>query len=103
MENNELIFWVAYLPEGDKKKYLSDGQGHLRVFKTEEATREHIKPLLSEEDYTRVMVHEIEGRITVPMDEVKPDEPVIIHTLAPATMPTAMEMLASYKKRKGIE
>ncbi len=124
--DNPLRFWVAYIPgEGEKKNYLSDGQGHLRVFKSEEALRTWLKPQLRQEVYEMVVVHPVQGKIAVPDDGtpgktqqparklprwspggfpldmrgLKP-MPMPITTLAPPTAPTAQELLDNHLKRR---
>lgn len=124
-ERNPLEFWVAYIPgEGDKKNYLSDGKGHIRVFKTEQAINDYLCDNLRPEVLEMVVVHPIQGQIAVPEDETPPAAPKIITldqitslpsifpeinmdlssvasitTLAPPSFPTAMELLDNYKKR----
>lgn len=124
--NNPLQFWVAYIPgEGEKKNYLSDGKGNLRVFKSEEALRGWLKPQLRPEVYEMVVVHPVQGMIALPDDgtntrtggrhpqplrkfprwspgdvpldmrDLKP-----ITTVEPPTLPTAQEMLDDYFKRR---
>ena len=116
--DNPLQFWVAYIPgEGEKKNYLSDGKGNLRVFKNESALREYLKPQLSPEVYEMVVVHQVQGQIALPdegtfstslltpkyvsdvlpldMRNLKP-----ITTMALPTVPTAQEQLDSLVKRR---
>lgn len=118
--DNPLQFWVAYLPgEADKKNYLSDGEGNLRVFKSEGALRDYLKPQLRPEVYARVVVHQVQGQIALPDDgtlgtplpaprripEIIPldiwtPSRKPITTLAPPTVPTAHEQLDGYVKRR---
>lgn len=119
--DNPLQFWVAYIPgEGEKKNYLSDGQGHLRIFKSEIALREYLKPQLRTEVYEMIVVHEVQGQIALPDDgtfgtpppaphripEIMPIIPLDmrnlkpIMTMAPNTVPTVQEQLDSLVKRK---
>jgi hypothetical protein len=109
---NLLEFWVAYLPDGDKKNYLSDGKGHLRVYKTEGAIHDYLKVNLSPEIYAMIVVHSVQGTIVVPEDGVQQlqltapylpnSKPIPISTLAPLTVPTASEQLANLLKRRKI-
>ena len=111
-EPNPLEFWVAYLQDGNKKNYLSDGKGHLRVYKTEGSLREYLKANLSLETYAMIVVHSVQGTIAVPEDGVVQlqltapyipnSKPIPISTLAPLTMPTASEQLENLQKRKKI-
>jgi len=120
--DNPLQFWVAYIPgEGEKKNYLSDGKGNLRIFKSEAALREWLKPQLREEVYEMVVVHQVQGQIALPDDgtlgtslpqkrripKIMPILPLDmrtfgkpITTLAQPTVPTAQEQLDSLVKRK---
>lgn len=119
-EVNPLTFWVAYLPgENDKKNYLSDGQGHLRVYKTEGAMREFLKANLPPATYEMVIVHSVQGEIVVP-DDAPPDSKTIplsningenvstptslmlLHTLAAPTVPTAIDQLENELKRRKV-
>lgn len=112
MDEQETVFhplWAAYLPgEGDTKNYMGDGKGNIRMFKTEQAMREYLEPLLLPETYSRVVVHPVDVTIVVPEPE---GEPVIqphislgrldpITTLAPYTIPTAQELLKNIQRRK---
>jgi hypothetical protein len=111
-EENPLLFWVAYLPNGDKKNYLSDGKGHIRVFKIEIAIREYLdtlRPLMSAETHSTIVVHSIQGTIAVPDDGVPQNQlanptdmqtPIQISTFAPSTVPTASEQLDSLLKQR---
>jgi ubiquinone biosynthesis protein COQ9 len=110
-EPNPLEFWVAYLQDGDKKNYLSDGKGHLRVYKTEGTLREYLKANLSPETYAMIVVHPVQGTIAVPEDGVQQirltepaniPNPIPISTLAPLTVPTASEQLDDLLKRRKI-
>ena len=94
----ELVFWVAYQPNGELKNYLGDGQGHIRLFKSEQALRDFITPLLTPEELAKTIIHPVNGNFVVPEPEEK--KPLPIHTLALQTMPTAMELLNNYKKRR---
>ena len=115
-EDNPLMFWVAYLPgEEDKKNYLSDGSGNLRIFKSEILIREYldnnIKTLMSPDMYDSIVVHSVQGEIVVPdeggvvttpaMEYVPVSAPLIVSTLATQTAPpNATEMLDSLLKRR---
>lgn len=119
--DNPLQFWVAYIPgEGEKKNYLSDGKGNLRMFKSEQVLREWLKPQLRPEVYEMVVVHSVQGRIALPDDgtlgapppqkrripKIMPIVPLDMQTLrpimtmAPNTVPTAQEQLDSLVKRR---
>ena len=123
--NNPLEFWVAYMPgEGEKKNYLSDGKGNLRVFKSERVLREWLKPQLSPEVYEMVIVHSVQGNITLPEDGTFGAPPNLIlpqdsrkpapldlsklnitpiQTLALPTIPSAQEQLdyfAQHRRRR---
>jgi len=112
-ESNPLEFWAAYIPdEGEKRNYLSDGKGHLRIFKSESALREWLKPQLSPEVYEMVVVHPIQGTIAIPEQDAPPQRRTSlmtpldlskitpISTLARDGLPTAQDLLESYKKRR---
>ncbi len=108
VETNPLLFWVAYLPgEGEKKKYLSNGHGGLRLFKSEIAIHEYLTGNLTPEVLERIVVHSIQGMIAVPQEEeigiggtLKTDEALKpIGTLAVDGAPTAHEVLTDYIKR----
>ena len=126
--DNPLQFWVAYIPgDGEKKNYLSDGKGNLRMFKSESVLREWLKPQLRPEVYEMVVVHSVQGQIVLPDDgtfgdppphnsqslrekqripKIVPIVPVDmqnikpITTMAPFTVPTAQEQLDSLEKRR---
>lgn len=120
--DNPLQFWVAYIPgESEKKNYLSDGKGNLRVFKSEDALREYLKPQLRPEVYEMVVVHQVQGKIALPDDgtlgtppptprhipKIMPIVPLDMRTLgkpimtmAPHTVPTAQEQLDYYAKKR---
>lgn len=119
--DNPLQFWVAYIPgEGEKKNYLSDGKGNLRMFKSEGALRDWLKPQLRPEVYEMVVVHSVQGKIALPDDgtfgappptprlipEIFPILPLDmrnlkpISTFAPNTVPTVQEQLDNLVKRK---
>lgn len=120
--DNPLQFWVAYIPgKGDKKNYLSDGKGHLRMFKSEKALREYLQPQLRPEVYEMVVVHQVQGKIALPDDGTLPVPPPTprrlpkimpivplnmqgfskpITTMAPNTVPTVQELLDNLVKRK---
>lgn len=119
--DNPLLFWVAYIPgEGEKRNYLSDGKGHLRMFKKKKALRDYLKPQLSPEVYEMVVMHQVQGKIALPDDgtlgaplptqrripKIMPIIPLdikniqTIRTFAPHTVPTAQEQLDSLVKRK---
>lgn len=125
-ERNPLEFFVAYLPAEDgKKNYLSDGKGHIRVFKTEQAINDYLAANLRPEVLEMVVVHPVQGQIAVPDEGLQPTTPKVltldmaqntpnifpdltvdlskatsISTLAPPTFPTAMELLDNYKKKR---
>ena len=120
-EANPLQFWVTYIPgEGEKKNYLSDGKGNLRLFKSEDALRKWLKPQLRKEVYEMVVVHPLQGMIALPDDgtlgapppqkqrvpKIMPIVPLNmqnlkpITTLAQETLPTAQEQLDSLVKRR---
>lgn len=119
--DNPLQFWVAYTPgKGDKKNYLSDGKGNLRMFKSESALRQWLEPQLRPEVYEMVVVHPVQGKIALPDDgmfgtpppaarripKIMPIVPLDmrnlkpITTMAPNTVPTAQEQLDNLIKRK---
>jgi hypothetical protein len=101
----DLIFWVAYRKAGEKKHYLGNGKGTIRLFKSEEALREYLQPLLSPADYENVVVHSIVGQLALPeTDEPKTEtKPALnftpISTLAAPTRPTSLELMQDYIKR----
>ena len=109
---NPLLFWVAYIPgEGKKKNYLSDGNGHLRVFKSEGALRDWLKPQLRPEVYEMVVVHSLQGQIALPDDGTITSTPAPMYvfdapagqpikTLALPTVPTSQELLNSLINRR---
>lgn len=125
-ERNPLEFFVAYLPAEDgKKNYLSDGKGHIRVFKTQKAINDYLVANLRPEVLEMVVVHPVQGQIAVPDEGLQPTTPKVltldmaqntpnifpdvpvdlskvtsISTLAPPTLPTAMELLDNYKKKR---
>jgi len=112
-ESNPLEFWIAYIPgEGGKRNYMSDGKGHLRIFKLKSALREWLKLQLSPEVYEMVVVHSIQGKIAIPKQDAPPQRRASlmtpldlskitpISTLAAPTFPTATELLEIYKKRR---
>ena len=108
-EINPLLVWVAYMPgEGGKKNYLSDGKGHIRIFKTEDAAQKHLEDHFPPEVLLNVVVHSVQGTIAVPVDDVATasmvyevtQTPVPIHTFAAPTAPTATEQLESLLKRR---
>lgn len=125
-ERNPLEFFVAYIPAEDgKKNYLSDGKGHIRVFKTQKAINDYLTANLRPKVLEMVVVHPVQGQIAVPDELPEPTTPKVltldqaqntpnifpeltvdlskvasISTLAPPTFPTAMELLDNYKKRK---
>lgn len=110
-DSNPLEFWVAYIPgEGEKKNYLSDGKGNLRIFRSKGALQDWLKPQLRPEVYEMVVVHSVQGQIALPDDGTfgKIPYPVDmrtpgwkpITTLAPPTVPTAQELLESFAKRR---
>ena len=107
--DNPLQFWVAYIPgEGNKKNYLSDGKGNLRIFKSEEALRKWLQPQLRQEVYEMVVVHPVQGKIALPDDgtlAVAPPPLVMpnlkpMTTLAAPSLPTVQELLDSHVKRR---
>lgn len=113
--DNPLQFWVAYIPgEGEKKNYLSDGKGNLRMFKSESVFREWLRPQLRPEVYEMVVVHSVQGQIVLPDDGTLEDRiqsipestPLYmqslnpITTMAQPTAPTAQEQLDSLIKRR---
>jgi len=95
---NHLEFWVAYQQNGKKRNYLSDGKGHLRVFKSEAALRAYLKPLLTPEQMARTVIHSVGGQIAIPEPTKQPVQ--VISSMMPPTMPSAMELLNNYKSRK---
>lgn len=120
-DDNPLQFWVAYIPgEGEKKNYLSDGKGNLRMFKSESVLREWLKPQLRPEVYEMVVVHSVQGQIALPDDgtlgapppqkrripKIMPIVPVDIQnskpitTMARFTVPTVQEQLDNLVKRR---
>lgn len=73
-ETNPLLFWVAYVPMpqadgSEKKNYLSDGKGNLRMYKSEEKMREYLIENTSPEFYKNIVVHSVQGQIVVPLHE----------------------------------
>ena len=106
IETDELTFWVAYIPgDGEKKHYLSNGKGGVRVFKTEAAIRDYLKEVLTPEALDNVVIHPVHGEIIVPDDapasiEVIDASPAPISTLATDTKPTAQEVLDGYIQRR---
>lgn len=102
-KNLDLTFWVAYQMDGKQRKYLSDGKGHLRVFKSEEAINKYLEPLTPEER-EKVTVHFVQGKFAIP--EPQPSQQTIqpITSLAaPHLPPLAAELLDNYKRRHGIK
>ena len=111
-EPNPLLLWVAYIPGVDvEKKYLSDGDGHLRIFKTEVAANEWLDTLsMTAEFRASIVVHSIQGQIAVPVEDTAGlsigyevnQTPAPIHTFAAPTVPTASEQIESLLKRRKI-
>jgi hypothetical protein len=121
-DSNPLEFWVAYIPgEGEKKNYLSDGKGNLRIFKSEGALRDWLKTQLRQEVYEMVVVHPVQGQIAIPDDGTLGQIPYPVSkplrwspggipfdtlnlkpitTLAPPSSPTAQELLEATLKRR---
>lgn len=108
---NPLLFWVAYMPgEGNEKKYLSDGKGNLRIYKTEGKMRKYLEENLPQSDYEKVVVHSVQGQIVLPEDETALQQApaptatsplrLPINTLAADMVPTAMDLLRNYKPRR---
>jgi hypothetical protein len=104
---NPLEFWVAYMPAPDNKRhYLSDGSGHLRIFKTSTSINEYLKSVLKPAELEQVVVHSVEGKIVVPETDIVSETPAlsysapVISTLAAPTMPTAKELLDNIEKRR---
>lgn len=106
--------YAAYLPFIDedgteKKNYLTNGEGGIRLFKTEEAFREWLEPQMQPENYARVVIHPIEAKLALPA-ELEPRENVLQkmgqpNHLAPLMtfdnlgVLNALELLHSYDRR----
>lgn len=101
MSDEALIFWVAYQPNGEQKNYLGNGKGHVRLFKTEQAVKDYLEPLLTPEQMAVTVIHSVEGKIAVPEPEQK--KPMPISTLAVDIAPGVQEQLKDLLKRKGIQ
>ena len=99
MDNDVLRFFVAYQKGVDNKyNYLGDGQGNIRLFKTQAAIDKFLDDNLPADIRAGVFTHPVNGNFVVP--EPEEPKPITIRTLAPQTTPTAMELLENYKKRK---
>jgi hypothetical protein len=106
--------YAAYLPfiaedGSDKKNYLTNGEGGLRLFKTEQAFREWLEPQMQPENYAKVVIHPIEAKLALPA-ELEPRENVLKNIgqpdhLAPLMtfdnlgVLNALELLHSYDRR----
>ena len=102
MADDPLTLWLAYQNGADGlKHYLGDGKGNIRLFKTETALREYLIPLLTPEQMEITVIHHVGVMFAVP--EMEQQEQIImpISSLAPHTLPTAIELLNNYRRRNG--
>jgi len=102
------VLYVAYVNgEDEKKHYLGDGKGNVRIFKTETLLREHIRPLLSPDKYESVIIHPVICKLAIP-EQGNPTGTIVsdsggllpISTLSKLKEPTANELLANYIQRR---
>jgi hypothetical protein len=100
-QKQALILWVAYQENGDKKNYLGDGKGNVRLFRNEESIKEYLQAVLTPEQLEATVIHSIAGHIVVPEPEA--EQPLPISTLAFDSLPpTVQDQLNEMLKRKGI-
>lgn len=106
--------YAAYVPFTDEdgkdmRKYMTDGDGHLRLWKSEQAARDWIEPRCNPEFYKTVMVHPIETKLALP-PELQP-RPNLLNNIQQPThlnplmtfdnlgVPNALELLHNYERR----
>lgn len=122
-EQNPLLFYAAYLPgPGKERRYMSNGKTGkakgLRLWKTEEAAQRFFKDQfdqgrISREAFEQVVIHPVDGKIAIPEETpIKkynlprrlpwsaPDHLKPITTLHKPSVPTAVELLEDYQRRK---
>lgn len=100
-QKQALILWVAYQENGDKKNYLGDGKGNVRLFRNEEAIKAYLQSILTHEQLEATFIHSIAGHIVVP--EPEPEQPLVISTLAFDNLPpNTQDQLNEMLKRKGV-
>lgn len=100
MDNDGLVFWVAYQEQGEKKHYLGDGKGHVRLFKSKAAIEAFLESALTPVELASTIIHSVTGQIVVP--EPEPQAPPLISTLIVDFPPTIHEQLTELLKRKGL-
>jgi len=92
-------FYAAYIPNGDKKNYLSNEQGGIRLLRDRQLLENYLREKLSPEEFEKVVIHPVSGTFALPpeLEEIiipySPKEPMVITTLYPATVPSAEELL----------
>lgn len=100
-KDNPLEFFVAYQIGTDEKlRYLGDGKGGLRLFKTLEGLDTFLDGALSPEQRAKTFTHTIQGQIAVPEIESKHGTVIPITSLAPDMFPTAQELLRDHELRR---
>jgi hypothetical protein len=122
-ETSPFQFWAAYIPGVDGRKYyLSNGkegkQKGLRLFKSQEAADRFLKDerdagRLKQEIYEKIVVHPIEGKLALPAELDQKPLPLKIPpgfqaptrlrpiaTLDRLGVPTSLELLQNYERRK---
>jgi hypothetical protein len=122
-EKSPFQFWAAYIPGvGTQRYYLSNGkegkQKGLRLFKSPEAADKFLKDeleagRLKPEIYDKIVVHPIEGKLALPEELDRKPLPLKIPTRLKAPghlrpiatldqlgVPTSLEVLQNYERRK---
>jgi len=118
-------FWAAYIPgKGKQKHYLGNGKAGkakgIRLFKSEEAAWSFLKEQLeqgrlSQKAYDQIVVHSVEGKLALPAQDPVPS-PLVLHsnqrilkspdhlqpitTLHKPSVPTPVELLDDYLRRR---
>lgn len=107
--------WAAYMPFIDedgkeKKNYLGDGSGHLRLFRSERELRDWLEPQMDPTLYASVVVHPIEAKLALP-PELQPKHNLLksiqqpthlmpLTTVDRLGVPNALELLHSLEERQ---
>ena len=98
-EELNMEFYAAYIPNGEKKNYLSNEQGGIRLLRDRQLLENYLREKLSPEEFRKVVIHPVSGTFALPpeLEEITapylPKEPMVITTLYPATVLTAEELL----------
>lgn len=101
-QESPLEFYTAYLPDGEKKHYLSNGKGGVRLVKDRHMLELWLQEKMKPEDFARIVIHAVAANFVVPEPEPEPKPlPMAIKTLYPATSPpSAEELLDEWKKSR---